>query len=193
MLRLTMLLLLVLTAPAAAKPGDLDRTFGSGGRIAFAVGDGYSSASGMVLDARGRALLAGEGLTVLSQDAWQHRVAAARLTSAGRLDPAFGAGGRLVLAGGGTPLTDTSRLVARLPGGGAVIAAAVESGNETHADVYRIDATGRQDMRFGDGGFAKVTGTPHLVPVALATHGRPRSSCSRRSTSAGSAASSTRS
>src|SRR4051812_44437228 len=99
MLRLTIALLLVLAAPAAAKPGDLDRSFGYGGRIAFAVGDGYSAASGMVLDGRSRPVLAGVGITNLPPNDWRYRIAAARLTTAGRLDPGFGSSGRLALIG----------------------------------------------------------------------------------------------
>ena len=170
MLRLTILLLLALAAPAAAKPGDLDRSFGYGGRIAFAVGDGYSSAGDMLLDRQGRVLLAGEGRVYVPPGP---RIAAARLTSAGRLDPAFGTGGRLPLVSepDAYPMTGTRQLVARLAGGGAVIAAAVETGNQTHTDVYRVDAAGRQDMTFGGGGSAAVHGAPHLIPVALATQG----------------------
>src|ERR1044071_383188 len=91
MLRLTIALCLIFAARAAAKPGDLDRSFGYGGRIAFAVGDGYSAAGDMLLDAHGRMLLAGDG-RLYSPDG--PRIAAARLTAAGRLDPAFGTGGR---------------------------------------------------------------------------------------------------
>jgi hypothetical protein len=169
MLRLTIALTLILAAPAAAKPGDLDRSFGSGGRIAFAVGDGYSSASGMLLDGHGRALLAGEGRV----NPLGSRIAAARLTAAGLLDPAFGSGGRLPLVSDprSGPLTGTPQLIARLPGGGAVIAAALETDGGTHAEVYRIDAAGRQDMTFGEGGVAEVHAAPHLIPVALATQG----------------------
>ena len=156
MLRLTIALTLILAAPATAKPGALDGSFGDGGRIAFAVGDGYSSASGMLLDGHGRALLAGAGRVDLGP-----RIAAARLTAAGRLDPAFGSGGRLPLVSESrsSPLTDTPQLIARLPGGGAVIAAALEADGGTHADVFTIDGAGRQDMSFGGGGFAEVLGT----------------------------------
>ena len=38
MLRLTIALCLILAAPAAAKPGDLDRTFATRGSTAFAGG-----------------------------------------------------------------------------------------------------------------------------------------------------------
>jgi hypothetical protein len=166
MLRLTIALCLILAAPAAAKPGDLDRSFGIGGRIAFAVGDGYSAAGDMLLGGDGRVLLAGEGLGRLPPDSWQYRVVAARLTASGRLDSAFGSGGRSALAGP-PPLTGVRELVAPLPGGGAVIAGATE----THPILFRIDAAGRQVTNFGEGGVVELSGTPHLLPAALATRG----------------------
>src|SRR3954465_8885226 len=55
MLRLTTLLLLVLAAPAAAEPGDLDRTFGHHGRLAFAGEVGYSWATDALVRADGSA------------------------------------------------------------------------------------------------------------------------------------------
>jgi hypothetical protein len=166
MLRLTIALCLILAAPAAAKPGDLDRTFGTGGRIAFAVGDGYASAGDMLLGRDGSLLISGEGRSSLPPGP---HIAAARLTVAGRLDPAFGSGGRLLLEGGQNsyPMSGGAQLVAPLAGGAAIVAAAVETGGHVHADLYRIDSAGRQDMTFG-GGHVTVTGEPHLVPVALA-------------------------
>src|SRR3954470_1860113 len=172
MLRLAVALCLILAAPAAAKPGDLDRTFGFGGRIAFSIGRGYSSAGGMLLDGQGRVLRTGQALVGATPEEWRDRVAAARLTSAGRLDADFGDRGRAALIGTlGLPLTDTPQPVAPMPGGRTVTAAAMLYGEERYAEVYRFDATGRQDMAFGGGGFALVRGAPHLIPVAVATQG----------------------
>src|SRR3954470_23402455 len=172
MLRLTIALTLILAAPAAAKPGDLDRGFGFGGRVAVSIGGGYSMAGGMLLDRQGRVVLTGSALVGPTPDAWRYRVAAARLSSGGRLDADFGAGGRAALIGTlGLPLTDTPQPVAPMRGGGAVTAAAMLYGEETYADVYRFDAGGRQDMRFGNGGVAVLRGGPHLIPVAVAIQG----------------------
>src|SRR4051812_10572343 len=106
MLRLAVALCLILAAPAAAKPGDLDRTFGFGGRIAFSIGHGYSSAGGMLLDRQGRVLLTGQALVGATPEEWRDRVAAARLTSAGRLDADLRDPGRAPPVGAlGLPLT----------------------------------------------------------------------------------------
>src|SRR4051812_50139117 len=81
MLRLAVALCLILAAPAAAKPGDLDRTFGFGGRIAFSIGHGYSSAGGMLLDRQGRGLLTGPALVGAAPGEGRGRVAAPRPAS----------------------------------------------------------------------------------------------------------------
>src|SRR4051812_50065320 len=100
MLRLAVALCLILAAPAAAKPGDLDRTFGFGGRIAFSIGHGYSSAGGMLLDRQGRGLLTGQALVGAPPGGGGARVAAPRLRSPRPPDAGFGGPGRPPPLGG---------------------------------------------------------------------------------------------
>src|SRR5262245_721285 len=74
------------TAPAA---GDLDPTFGNGGKVItdFANGSGFNSdgASAVAVQSDGKIVVAGGS---------DGDFALARYTSAGFLDPTFGSGGR---------------------------------------------------------------------------------------------------
>jgi uncharacterized delta-60 repeat protein len=98
---------LMLTVPAAAfASGELDTTFGHDGRAITGFAGRSSGASAVAIQADGRIVAAGGA----SGGGLDSRFALARYTRKGRLDPSFGAGGRVNLPsrGGQTYATDVA-------------------------------------------------------------------------------------
>ncbi|HYH68696.1 MAG TPA: hypothetical protein VD866_28645, partial [Urbifossiella sp.] len=131
------------TTPTA---GDLDPTFGTGGR-AFPDLGGFGALYGVATLADGNILVAGETNGFLESD-----IAVARLTPTGQLDPTFGTGGVYTLdlggfeyAGGLFPRPDGSVLVSAYSDtpGGAIV-------------VVRLTAGGQPDPTFGAGGLVRA-------------------------------------
>src|SRR5436190_17286841 len=90
-------LALALALSAHAAPGDLDPTFGSGGKVSTAIGSGHDDANAMVLQPDGK-IVAG-GWTVSGAN---YLFGLARYNSNGTLDASFGSGGIVTTAFGGT-------------------------------------------------------------------------------------------
>src|SRR3990172_3480045 len=82
MLRITLLIALILPHPLHASPGDLDRSFGSGGTVISDFG-GFSAAS-LALQPDGKMVVAGGS---------GFDFALARYNADGSLDAGFGSGG----------------------------------------------------------------------------------------------------
>src|SRR3954452_8975084 len=76
--------LLACAAPGWAAEGDLDPSFGNGGRVATTVGSNPRQ-NGMAIDAQGRILVVGE-VNVTPSDA---NMVVARYLPDGTLDPSF--------------------------------------------------------------------------------------------------------
>jgi hypothetical protein len=159
----TTLAFLALAAPAAAKPGDLDRTFGHGGRIAFAGGEGYSDASDVALDERGRPLVVGGSLGRRIAGRWVVGPTLARLTRSGRVDfraplPAPRNDGSL----------SNSKVIA-LPDGGALAGALLETPpGLARSAIWRVRPDGTLDPAFGQGGAVELSlPDAHLGLVGL--------------------------
>ena len=75
------------------------------------------------------------------------RDAIARLTPSGTLDPSFGSGGVVEIAG------QSVRAIALTPAGGVVVAGSVAAGqNELHLALTRLTAAGVPDKSFGGDG-----------------------------------------
>ena len=157
MLRAALLAFLLLAAPAQAKPGDLDRTFGHGGRIAFPGGVfGYSVASDIALPRDGRPLLLGttQGVVLTAGAPYASGALVQRLSLAGM--PA-------VLAFLRDPgdadgyLQGRQRLIP-LAGGGMLVASSLHAldGHDGVA-LYRLNADGSRDRAFGIGGAVVLT------------------------------------
>ncbi len=150
--------------PSAAAPGDLDPTFGTGGRVVFQVGlSGY--AVDMAAQPDGRIVLVGPSAG--------SRVALARLLPSGKLDPTFGTGGeaRLQLPGEAAP-----GAVAVRPDGKVVVAGVFFLPGSTYeVFVARLTARGRLDRSFSGNGWAPVPfASPGFggVRIALLPGGR---------------------
>ncbi|MEI2671925.1 MAG: hypothetical protein V9G13_12580 [Marmoricola sp.] len=124
--------------------GVLDPSFGSGGKVAFAVGDSVE-ARAMSLLPDGRIVLAG----VINQGGRENTFVA-RLMSNGAFDPSFGAGGKVVvsLSGG----NDAANAVAVQPNGQVLTGGYADSGTTRDFAVARFNPNGSLDIGFGLGG-----------------------------------------
>jgi uncharacterized delta-60 repeat protein len=145
--------------------GRLDRRFGAGGLVQTAFA-GAASADAVAADRHGRIVAAGT-----SGD----RIAVARYTRAGRLDPRFGSRGRVTTAFAG--LRASGNALVLLRGGAIVVAGGVQAsdGSGQGFALVRYRRDGRLDRRFGSGGRVVTpfgTGDDVAAAHALALHGR---------------------
>jgi len=131
-------LLALLTSVAMAAPGDLDTTFGSGGKVLTSI-SGTDRAYCVAVQSDGKIVIAGYA----GSD-----IAVVRYTSTGALDPTFGSGGIVTtsLTGGNdyafgiTLQSDGKIVVTGIVNGGTAIA------------LLRYTSSGALDGNFGSGG-----------------------------------------
>jgi uncharacterized delta-60 repeat protein len=168
MLRLTILLLLTLAAPAAARPGDLDRTFGTRGRTAFTSGPGYTAAGDVAPRPDGGIFVAGNG-TMQVGEPWTGGATLARLTTGGRLQS------RTFLTVPPPAPYDTdlgTQRLAVLPDGRALVAATLYWDTHWRLTVFRVHADGTLDTSFGTGGGAIAGELRDLAGMGVDAAGR---------------------
>lgn len=129
------------------RDGRLDAGFGEAGVVRFRGACFHA----LLVDSRNRIVVAGE----LSSDGVPSRATVARYTAAGLPDAEFGDGAGHVLLGSHEPDRYGSLRTLHLQPGDAVLAA----GSWLEADllrneywIHRLDASGRPDPGFGDGG-----------------------------------------
>jgi uncharacterized delta-60 repeat protein len=130
--------MLLLLGQAAAAPGDLDPSFGSGGTVETRIG-GTSFAQGLALQPDGKIVLGGS--------ADPGGVAVARFNTDGSLDSGFGSGG-IVTTG-----TFGSAYALAIQPDGKILAAGWVEGRVF--SLVRYDANGGLDTGFGSGGIAR--------------------------------------
>ena len=152
---LALLAALVAPALAQARPGDLDRSFGDGGKVRTGFCGGYASPYSVVTDSRGRIVVGG-------QNTWSDGLCVDRFRANGTRDPSFGSGGEVktVLgAAGGV------RAVA-IDSHGRIVAAGFgrQSGGHRDFALARYEPNGALDPSFGTGG--TVTTDPGSAEVA---------------------------
>jgi uncharacterized delta-60 repeat protein len=147
----------------AQTPGTLDPSFGSGGKVQFAVGT-EDRVNAMVLQPDGKIVLVGR----TRPGAVRFDFAVARLNADGTIDTGFGTGGRVVtsLNVQGSP-EDEASAVALQPNGKIVVvgSARTTGGGLTHSGIVRYNPNGTLDSTFGNGGIAIVE---HAVNRAVA-------------------------
>jgi len=161
-------LLAIDTASVAAAPGDLDLSFGSGGRV-IADFNFSSTAHAVVLQPDGKMIVVGEGRTNSPSD-----FLVARYNTDGSLDTSFGSGGLVLTDFFGS---DHAIAVILQPDGKIVAAGASDAsgiGNSNFA-LARYNADGSLDSTFGIGG--KVvsdidTGNDRVRSLVLQTDGK---------------------
>lgn len=134
------------TGTAAAAPGDLDGSFGEGGKALADFGDAYNSGAAVALQPDGKIVVAGS----TSKGAGYADFAVARLQPNGSLDSSFGVGGRVVLdiTGG----EDICRAVALQPDGKIVVAGSSPGASGSDFSIARLLPNGSLDTYFGNGG-----------------------------------------
>jgi len=156
-------------APAAAAPGQLDPSFGSGGTAITQFPSSYSGARAVAVQADGRIVAAGFAHTdnsILSD------FAVVRYDSSGALDPTFGGAGlvRTDFAG----RYDEALAVAVQPDGRIVVAGSSSDASGRDMAVARYNPDGTPDASFDGDGLALVDlgGESTAEAVAVQPDGR---------------------
>ena len=124
--------------------GSLDSSFGSGGKVAAAIG-AYASAGAVALQPDGKLVVAGVGDT-----GSQRTFALARFNPNGSLDSSFGSGGKVTTAIGST--LDIAEAIALQPDGKLVAAGSARTGSGDVFALARYETNGSLDTGFGSGG-----------------------------------------
>jgi uncharacterized delta-60 repeat protein len=162
---LALLATLLAPALAQAKPGDLDRSFGDGGKVRTGFCGGYASPYSVATDSRGRIVVGG-------QNTWSEAFCLDRFRLNGSLDPSFGSGGEVRTdfgAAGGV------RAVA-IDSQGRIVAAGFgrQSGGDRDLALARYEPNGALDPSFGTGGTVTTDlgGGNVAASVAIDSQGR---------------------
>jgi len=138
----------VLSPPAYAAPGDLDATFGTGGKVTTDFG-GFEQANAAALQADGKIITVGTSFL-----GGRSFFALARYNPDGTLDSSFGSGGKVTTDFGGG--FSRSEDVALQPDGKILAAGVMFTGDFTSDfALARYNPNGTLDSSFGSGG--KVT------------------------------------
>ncbi|WP_318773950.1 Ig-like domain-containing protein, partial [Meiothermus sp.] len=130
--------------------GELDPTFGSGGKVTTDLGSSYDEAYALVLQPDGRLVAAGRSVDAAGNDDF----ALVRYNPDGSLDTSFGIGGKVTTEVGSS--SDEARALVLQPDG-KLVAAGYSSNAAGKSDfaLVRINPNGSLDTSFGSGG--KVT------------------------------------
>lgn len=128
--------------------GTLDTGFGTDGKVVTAVGTGFDAAYDVAVQADGRILVSGYGV---SGSASEGDFAVVRYTSDGSLDTTFGAGGKVLTPVGPGTAADNSYGMAVQADGKIVVSgySAVDGGSNIQFAVVRYNANGTLDTSFG--------------------------------------------
>ncbi|MFD5426499.1 calcium-binding protein [Streptomyces sp. NPDC127084] len=155
---------LVLFSPglAQAAPGDLDPTFGTGGKVTTGFGAGLSPfGEDLAIQADGKIVAVGGSDTGLGSD-----FALARYNTDGSLDATFGTGGLVTTDFGGT---DAAIGVAVQPDGKIVTVGYSDAGGTLNDfALARYNTDGSLDATFGTGGLVTTDFGPGRSDVANA-------------------------
>jgi uncharacterized delta-60 repeat protein len=134
--------------PALAEPGDLDPTFGTGGKVTTSIGSSNDRVGGLAVQSDGKLLVAGGSFNGSDYD-----FALARYLTNGILDTSFGNLGMVTTPIGSAQ--DFGRSVAVQSDGKIVVAGDSYNGTNSDFALVRYLADGSLDSSFGSGG--KVT------------------------------------
>jgi len=145
----TMALVLCVATQAAAKAGDLDKSFASGG--IFSVTTGEAAAYAVAMQSDGKIVLAGTGF---ANGGFTDMLI--RLNTDGTLDSSFGSGG---IANFVPDSLAFGFFALAIQSDGKIVAAADgATGRQALMQVVRVNSDGNLDTSFGSGGF-----TPPMV------------------------------
>jgi uncharacterized delta-60 repeat protein len=143
--------------PAQAAPGQLDPSFGIGGKVVTSIGPN-SWAAALALQPDGKLVAFGSALV-----GTDYRWALARYTPSGALDPSFGQGGEVT-----TPISGVGEAVALQPDGKIL----VTGGSGTGLGLARYLPDGSPDPSFGSGGAVVSSFPGSAYALALEPDGK---------------------
>src|SRR5262249_43426263 len=135
--------------------GRWDQTFGEGGQTFIR----FDQFSGPELMARSTAVQP-NGMIVIAGTRGNYpnkEIVLMRCRASGTLDPAFGAGGQLIMPFGG--ISDSANAVTVQKDGRIVVAGQLDRGqliNSPHFALIRYSADGTLDQSFGNGGITAI-------------------------------------
>ena len=152
--------------------GNLDTTFGSGGKRVIRFGGDQEGAFGAALQPDGKIVLVGDS---------DFRVAVARLNANGSLDTTFSGDGRKLFNWG--PIGRA--MAALVLSSGKLLLAGFSGPEGGNMQVARLNANGALDTSFGTGGKAPVDFGGDDFGVAIARQANGRILVAGRSTTAG--------
>ncbi|MBD2517283.1 DUF4347 domain-containing protein, partial [Nostoc sp. FACHB-973] len=143
-----------MTAYAAVlAAGDLDPTFGTGGKVTTDFNNNYDTAKDVVLQPDGKVLVAGYTTTTdsggISSDS-NSNFALSRYNSNGTLDTTFGTGGKLTTDFNGS--ADYGYSVALQSDSKILVSGAVFNGTGFRLGLSRYNSNGTLDTTFGNNG-----------------------------------------
>lgn len=130
-----------------AAAGDLDPSFGSGGKVTTDFLEGSDQANSLAIQPDGKIVAVG----TTASNATAGDFAVARYNKDGGLDSSFGAGGRLAMNFFGTGSPDSASSVAIQSDGKIVIGGSTSFSRSTFA-LIRLNTDGSLDSTFGIGG-----------------------------------------
>ncbi len=135
-----------------AASGDLDATFGNGGKVLTPLGSGNDDARGLALQSDGKIIVCG----FVSNGGSNSDFALVRYNQNGSLDLSFGNGGKVITSIGNGDDGDTALAVAVQPDQKIVVAGSTFRGIGTFTDfvVVRYLPNGTLDSAFGVGGIS---------------------------------------
>jgi uncharacterized delta-60 repeat protein len=154
------IILVAFASAASAAPGDLDTSFGDGGRVTTEFSRGDDGSEAIVLQDDGKIVVAG--------GSYGKGFALARYDRRGKLDPEFGRDGKVTTSFPSGPAVATGLA---LQGDGRVIAAGF---SENVVALARYRRSGRLDTSFGDGGRVETKLGHAASPDAVAIQGDGR-------------------
>jgi uncharacterized delta-60 repeat protein len=152
----------ILLPPANAAAGDLDPTFGAGGKVVSSFGPGFDAASAVAVQPDGRVVIAGS--------AFNGDFLVARYLSNGSLDPSFGTGGLVTTDFGGS---DGAVAVSVRSSGKILVAGATTAnpGDPMEFAAARYNPDGSLDTSFGTVGKATAPYGASNISVAIEADG----------------------
>ena len=159
------------SAEAVVTPGDLDPTFGTGGRLAVPFSPATNYATAAAIQADGKIL----GVGYVDRGNSPDSLLLTRVTTAGVPDPTFGTDGAVAVKFGGRATRGAAAVVQ--PDGKIVVvgyASSVVTGNDFV--VFRFNTDGSLDTSFNGTGSATVavyaSGADEAYGVALQADGK---------------------
>ena len=142
------LLITVGAHPVVAADGDLDTTFGTGGKVTTAIGSDTDQALSVAIQSDGKIVAAGN-----SNNGNDYDFALVRYDANGSLDTSFGTGGKVTTDFGSA--NDFARSVAIQSDGKIVVAGYSNNGSNDDFALVRYNTDGSLDASFDSDG--KVT------------------------------------